>query len=180
MLVIGALACGPQKEPLVPTSGLGKGIIGLTMIYVLAFNMSWGPLAWTVATEMCVGRNRPRIMAVSVGVFWVCSWLVTFTLPYLFTTARLGAKIGFVYAGSATLSLLFVFFFLPESRGRLLEEIEEMYHDKIPARKWSGHHTRLVPEALNSSMLQGEAPFKGAGIVTVTEGSDETKKEGKA
>ena len=147
MLIIGGLASGPQKAPLVPEPPLAKTIISFILIYIFFFNLGWGPLAWTVASEMAVGRNRPRIMAVGTAVFWVASWLITFTLPYLFTTARLGAKIGYVYAGSATLSFLFVFFVIGETRGRTLEEIDEMLLDRVPARQWSTHRTRIRGEA---------------------------------
>jgi SP family sugar:H+ symporter-like MFS transporter len=149
MIIVGGLACGPKKAPLVPTSVLGQTIIGLCLIYMFIFNLGWGPLAWAVATEQCVGRNRPKIMAVSTAVFWICSWLVTFTLPYLFTTAKLGAKIGFIYGGGCVFSWLFVYFVLPETKGRSLEELEEMYRDGISSHKFKGHKTRIETDAHN-------------------------------
>ena len=167
MLVVGGLACGPEKAHLVPTSPLGQTIIGLALIYMFVFNAGWGPLAWAVATEQCVGHNRPRIMAVSTAVFWIFSWLVTFTLPYLFTTANLGAKIGFIYAGGCVCSWLFVFFVLPETKGRSLEELEEMYEDGISSRKWADHKTRIETEALNIT--------KGKHIVDIAERPVEIK-----
>ena len=155
MLVIGGLACGPQKSHLVPIAPLSKTIIGLALVYVFCFNLVWGPMAWTVATELGVGRNRPRIMAVSTAVFWFFSWLITFTLPYLFTTVQLGAKVGFIYAGSTfACTLLFVTLLLPETRGRTLEEIEEMFADRIPAFKWQGHHNiRTQAEAVTEEKV---------------------------
>jgi SP family sugar:H+ symporter-like MFS transporter len=60
----------------------------------------------------------------------------------------LGAKIGYVYTGSSVLSWLFVFFFLGETRGRSLEDIDEMYADRISARKWRDHKTRIGAEAM--------------------------------
>ena len=169
MLVIGGLACGPQQAHLVPIAPLSKAIIGLTLIYAFCFNLVWGPMAWTVATELGVGPNRPRIMAVSTGIFWLVSWLVTFTLPYLFTTAQIGARVGFVYAGATVLSLLFVTLLLPETRGRSLEEIEEMFADRIPPMKWKGHLTRtraetsLVTEGKEVAAAESEVPAANDG-----------------
>ncbi len=177
MLVIGGLACGPQMSHLVPVPILARTIVGLTLIYLFCFNLAWGPLAWTVATEICVGRNRPRIMAVATSVFWIFSWLVTFTLPYLYTTAQLGAKVGFVYFGSTVLTFSFVWFALPETRGRSLEEIEEMFNDGIPARKWKGHQTRILTEALTVvNEKRAEADDKGA-KATVSGANPEPAKE---
>jgi sugar porter (SP) family MFS transporter len=177
MLVIGGLACGPEKSFLVPVAPIGKAIIGLTLIFLFCFNLGWGPLAWTVATEICVGRNRSRIMAVSTSAFWFFSWLVTFTLPYLFTTARIGAKVGFVYAGSSTISLLFVLLLLPETQGRSLEEIEEMFIDKIPSRKWKDYRTRITTAALGIlEEKRAAVNITNTEVTETVEGSEKTEK----
>lgn len=34
---------------------------------------------------------------------------------------------------------LFIYFFLPETRGRTLEEIHEMFEEKVPSRKFKGY-----------------------------------------
>lgn len=69
-----------------------------SILYVFAFNLAWGPLAWVVATELSTGRNRQKIMSVGTACFWVIAFAVTFTLPYLFDAdkANLGPKIGWV------------------------------------------------------------------------------------
>jgi hypothetical protein len=89
MLIIGGLASGPQIAPTVPPEKYGQAAIAFIVrsicydvircadcchyvqcIYVFAFNMSWGPLAWSVATEMCVGPNRSKIMGIGTAAFW--------------------------------------------------------------------------------------------------------------
>jgi len=148
MLLVGALSCGPQASYLVPSLPYGKAIIGFACIAIFIFNLSWGPLAWVIATEVCPGPNRTRIMAVSVTCFWIFSWLVTFTMPYLFTTAGLGAKIGFIYFGYGLTGATFMFFCIGETRNRTLEEIDEMYRMRIPARKWKTYKTKIGKEAM--------------------------------
>ena len=147
MLIIGGLASGPQIAPTVPPEKYGQAAIAFIVrysyystitqmanyrlivhkcIYVFAFNMSWGPLAWSVATEMCVGPNRSKIMGIGTAAFWskyafrgfyvfmfylfpfaedirslsfflVVAWAVTFTLPYLYDPVG-GAGLGmFIY-----------------------------------------------------------------------------------
>jgi sugar porter (SP) family MFS transporter len=139
MLIIGGLASGPKIAPTVPPKAFGQAAVGFICIYVFAFNMSWGPLAWSVATEMCVGPNRSKIMGIGTAAFWIVAWAVTFTLPYLYNPVDgvgLGLKIGYIYSGGCLLSALFIWFYIGETRGRTLEEINEMFAKRVPARKW--------------------------------------------
>ena len=85
---------------------------------------------------MAVGRNRSKIYAISVGSFWVTVWVIVFTLPYLYYSASLGPKTGFVYTGLSFITLAYVYFCVGEVTGRTMEEINGFFRDGIPARKW--------------------------------------------
>ncbi|WVQ65249.1 uncharacterized protein L199_003422 [Kwoniella botswanensis] len=143
LLVVGALGAvagqGERFEPyLADHPSFGKAVAAMICLYVFAFNVAWGPLAWVVAAEMSTGRNRQKHLSIGTALFWVSAWAVTFTLPYLFqpNEAGLGPMIGFVYSLGALASLLFVYFFIPETIGRTLEEINFMMEARIPTRKW--------------------------------------------
>jgi len=88
---------------------------------------------------MSTGRNRQKHLSIGTTLFWVTAWAVTFTLPYLFQPddgAGLGPMIGFVsyttristkcqiYAFGGFLSVAFVYYVIPETSGRTLEEIK--------------------------------------------------------
>jgi SP family sugar:H+ symporter-like MFS transporter len=45
----------------------------------------------------------------------------------------LGSRIGMVYGGVSIISIAFVFFVVPEMKKRSLEELDEMFHAKVPA-----------------------------------------------
>ena len=66
------------------------------------------------------------------------NWLGTFTAPYFINPASLGwsAKYGYIWAGSNFILLVFTWFFLPETKDRTLEEVHEMFENKVPARKF--------------------------------------------
>ncbi|WWC60650.1 uncharacterized protein I303_103224 [Kwoniella dejecticola CBS 10117] len=143
LLVVGCLGAvagqGERFEPyLANHPSFGKAVAAMICLYVFAFNVAWGPLAWVVAAEMSTGRNRQKHLSIGTALFWVSAWAVTFTLPYLFqpTEAGLGPMIGFVYSLGALASLLFVYFYIPETIGRTLEEINFMMEARIPTRKW--------------------------------------------
>ncbi|KAF5652266.1 hexose facilitator [Fusarium sp. NRRL 25303] len=136
-----------------PSETVGKVIISFVIIEIVAFNFAWGPLGWTIASEMAVGRNRNKIYAVAVASFWVTVWATVFTLPYLYYSANLGPKTGFVYTGLCFVTLSYVYFCVGEVTGRSMEEINGFFRDGIPARHWKkqpfveaqrGHEVNLV------------------------------------
>ncbi|KAH7152784.1 general substrate transporter [Dactylonectria macrodidyma] len=119
-----------------PSQTIGKIIISFVIIEIVAFNFAWGPLGWTIASEMAVGRNRNKIYAVAVASFWVTVWVTVFTLPYLYYSAGLGPKTGFVYTGLCFVTWAYVYFCVGEVTGRSIEEINGFFRDGIPARHW--------------------------------------------
>lgn len=118
------------------STSIGKVIISFVIIEIAAFNFAWGPLGWTIASEMAVGRNRNKIYAIAVACFWVTVWAIVFTLPYLYYSANLGPKTGFVYTGLCLVTWAYVYFCVGEVTGRTMEEIEGFFRDGIPARQW--------------------------------------------
>ncbi|KAF5663220.1 hexose facilitator [Fusarium heterosporum] len=132
IFVVGCLGI-PSGQP---SEAVGKVIISFVIIEIVAFNFAWGPLGWTIASEMAVGRNRNKIYAVAVASFWVTVWATVFTLPYLYYSANLGPKTGFVYTGLCFVTLTYVYFCVGEVNGRSIEDINGFFRDGIPARHW--------------------------------------------
>ncbi|KAK7449812.1 hypothetical protein VKT23_013288 [Stygiomarasmius scandens] len=130
-------------------------------IYVFLFNLAWGPLAWVVATELSTGRNRQKIMSVGTACFWTTAFVVTFTLPYLFDQdkAALGPMIGFIYGGFCFLTLIFVYFFIPETLGRTLEEINFLMEAEVPTREWESYD--LATQVASSEKTKARSRFTG-------------------
>lgn len=56
------------------------------------------------------------------------------------SSANLQAKTYLIFAGWMLFSVLTVFFYLPETRGRSAAELDEMFEAKVPARKFSSKH----------------------------------------
>ncbi|EOD48664.1 Sugar/inositol transporter [Neofusicoccum parvum] len=132
----------------------GKVIISFVIIEITAFNFAWGPLGWTIASEMAVGRNRNKIYAIAVACFWVTVWVTVFTLPYLYYSADLGPKTGFVYTGLCFVSLAYVWFCVGEVTGRTMEEINDFFMKGIPARKWAEQPRLPQPEDGGSDTVE--------------------------
>jgi SP family arabinose:H+ symporter-like MFS transporter len=95
------------------------GLLG----FVACFAVSLGPVMWVLLSE--IFPNEYRGVAISVAGFWnaLVSASVTFVFPWELST--LGSAGTFlVYGLFASAALLFVLLFVPETKGRTLEELE--------------------------------------------------------
>ena len=62
-------------------------------------------------------------------------------------------QIGWVFAPVSFCALLFVFFFVPECKGKSLEEIDWLFHNHVPVRKFRDHEVPDIYEAHAAKVL---------------------------
>ncbi|KAL4184937.1 hypothetical protein AMTRI_Chr10g228070 [Amborella trichopoda] len=94
-----------------------------TLIYVFTFSIGAGPVTGLIIPELSSTRTRAKTMAFSFVVHWVCNFIVG--LLFLDLVEKFG--IGSIYASFGAVSLLsamFAKYFIIETKGRSLEEIE--------------------------------------------------------
>jgi SP family sugar porter-like MFS transporter len=102
-----------------------EGLPMLTMVVlaIAAYAMSLAPVTWVVLSEIFPNRIRGAAVAVSVFFLWVGSALLVQTFPFLNT--NLGAHGTFwLYAGICLVSFGLITRYLPETKGKSLEEVE--------------------------------------------------------
>ncbi len=101
----------------------GKPMLVLVLAAIACYAMSLAPATWVVISEIFPNRIRGGAMSITVTALWTACFLLTYTFPLL--NARLGAAGTFwTYAAICLAGLLFLFFRLPETRGKTLEQIE--------------------------------------------------------
>ncbi|KAK4796973.1 hypothetical protein SAY86_029299 [Trapa natans] len=103
-------------------------VVLLICIYVAAFAWSWGPLGWLVPSEIFPLEIRSAAQSVNVSV----NMIFTFLIAQVFLNMLCHMKFGlfFFFAFWVVVMTIFVYFFLPETKG---VPIEEMIH------VWKGH-----------------------------------------
>ncbi len=90
-------------------------------LYVVFFGVSWGPVVWVLLGEMFPNRIRAMALAVAAAAQWLANFAITSTFPVM---AQFSLPFSYgVYALFATLSLLFVWRFVRETRGVELEDM---------------------------------------------------------
>jgi len=99
-----------------------KAVLFWVLAYVASFALAMGPVVWVVISEIFPTRVRGRAMSVATVCLWVSCYGVSQLFPYMLET--LAGKTFHLYAAMCAVALVFVWLFVPETKGRTLEEIE--------------------------------------------------------
>lgn len=157
LVVVGGL--GTKR---VFSTGISAAIVVFSYVVIVCFNFSLGPLAFTIASEVAVGRNRNKIMSCSIVSFFFTVWVIAFTSPYLYYDAKLGPMLGFIYAGTTIVTLSYIWFCVGETKGRSILDIDRFFLNKVPARQWRTHvfetdtHDEQVMEKVENTTTSRE------------------------
>jgi SP family galactose:H+ symporter-like MFS transporter len=103
------------------------------MAYVASFAISLGPIFWLLISEIYPLKIRNSAEGVAATVNWGSNLVITLT--FLTLVEQLGPSWTFwLYGICAVGAWIFSFYFVPETKGRTLEEIEEFWRKSTSAR----------------------------------------------
>lgn len=105
-----------------------------TFIYIISFAISLGAILWLVVSEIFPLRVRGSAMGLAVFSCWFWNFVVSST--FLSLLASLGPSLTFmIYVGTCLLSIIYCYFYVPETKGMTLEEIENNIQKHLPLRE---------------------------------------------
>ncbi|XP_044498506.1 sugar transporter ERD6-like 16 isoform X2 [Mangifera indica] len=96
--------------------------VGGVLIYIAAFSLGMGAVPWVIMSEIFPINMKGIAGSLVVLVNWLGAWAVSFTFNFLMNWSSSGTF--FVYSGFSVMTILFVSKFVPETRGKTLEEIQ--------------------------------------------------------
>lgn len=112
----------------------GLGALVFMLIYVASFAVSWGPVTWVLLSEIFPNAIRGA-MSIAVAAQWIANLIISWTFPMMNDNTWL-TKIfhnGFaywIYGLMAILAAWFMWKFVPETKGKTLEEMEKLWKKK--------------------------------------------------
>ncbi|KAJ5472249.1 hypothetical protein N7530_006250 [Penicillium desertorum] len=142
--VLGTTTTGqdPAGNIIVQNAAAQKAAIAFICIFIFFFAASWGPIAWVVTGEIFPLKIRARSLSMTTATNWLVNWAIAYSTPYLVNygpgNANLQSKIFFVWFGCCFLCISFVYFFIYETKGLSLEQVDELYSEVSNARKSVG------------------------------------------
>ncbi|KAK2616260.1 Plasma membrane low glucose sensor [Conoideocrella luteorostrata] len=137
----GTLSSGqnPNGDVTVTNIAGQKAAVAFSCIYIFFFASTWGPLAWVVTGEIFPLKFRARSLSMTTATNWLFNWAIAYSTPYLVNYgdgfANLQSKIFFVWFACCFICIAFVYFFIYETKGLSLEEIDLLYTEVSSARK---------------------------------------------
>ncbi len=135
LLVIGALVMAVSMIALgclFNARAVGLGSLVAVVAYIAGFALSWGPVVWVLLSEMFPNSIKGLAMALAVAAQWAANIVVSVTFKILDGSSVLNALFnhGFaywIYGAFSLLAALFVVRYVPETKGKTLEAIQDLW-----------------------------------------------------
>ena len=139
---------GRRPLMLLGSTGMGIALVGVGLVaywqlfqwwalvfilgYIACFSMSVGPVTWVILSEIFPTQIRGRAMGIATICLWMANYVVSLTYPMMAQNPWLLARFhqGFpfwVYAGFCAVLVVVVWRWVPETKGKSLEEIERSW-----------------------------------------------------
>ncbi|KAI0033852.1 general substrate transporter [Vararia minispora EC-137] len=146
--VVGHLTLAPQNTPSNQLTSSersgGDTLIAFAVLHVFSFSMFWGPVPWVYLGESFPLRVRPKCIALGSATNWLWNFLLSFFAPRI--AGDIGPLILLIFCGMLIFGYFYVYFFIPETKGLSLEEVDEMYREGVKPWRSDGWKPHLMEE----------------------------------
>ncbi|OJJ59355.1 hypothetical protein ASPSYDRAFT_56960 [Aspergillus sydowii CBS 593.65] len=139
MLYIGLyvrIAPPVEGEPVIPA-----GYVALVCIFLFAaaFQFGWGPVCWIYVSEIPTARLRGLNVSFAAATQWLFNFVVARAVPNMLATVGAnGYGTYIIFACFCFSMFVFVWFFIPETKGLSLEKMDELFGITQPEQKDNG------------------------------------------
>jgi hypothetical protein len=134
-----------SRPPLAATA------IAFLVLLSCGFSVGYAPLTNVVMIEVVSLRLRDMTQRTAGCARVVANVIVGFTLPYMMDT--IGLQLGSLFGGICFFGFMFTYYCVPECKGKSLETIEHLFHEKVPSRKFDTY--QMTPHHQTTSTGRG-------------------------
>lgn len=99
--------------------------IGSVYLFIFSYASTWGPIAWVYQSEVFPLRVRSKGTGMATLSNWSNNALISFLTPLYFEP--MGANMYLIFSALGFVMACFVYFFVPETMGKTLEEMDEVF-----------------------------------------------------
>ncbi|GAA5860901.1 hypothetical protein JCM8547_003883 [Rhodosporidiobolus lusitaniae] len=111
-----------------------NAIIVFSYFFVCSFAITWGPGSWTYASEIFPNRVRAKAVSFSTATNWVFNFALAYATPPAFRNIQW--KTYMVFMTFNIVAAIHIFFMFPETKGRSLEEMEDVFNSGHAFSAW--------------------------------------------
>lgn len=102
--------------------------VALIWVYIAGFGATWGPVSWTVISEIFPLSIRAKGASIGASSNWLNNFAVAFFVPPMLKAWEWGTYIFF--AGFLFVGIFWVWFYLPETKNATLEDMDRVFKSK--------------------------------------------------
>ena len=111
---------------------VGLWALVAVVVYIAGFSLSWGPVVWVMLAEIFPNSIKGKAMALAVAAQWLANLFVSWSFKVVDGNSQLNAMFnhGFaywIYAAASVVAALFVMRYVPETKGKSLEAIQDIW-----------------------------------------------------
>ncbi|QID78847.1 Low-affinity glucose transporter hxt3 [Saccharomyces pastorianus] len=126
---VGVTRLWPNGQDQPSSKGAGNCMIVFACFYIFCFATTWAPIAYVVISETFPLRVKAKAMSIATAANWLWGFLIGFFTPFI--TGAINFYYGYVFMGCMVFAYFYVFFFVPETKGLTLEEVNDMYAEGV-------------------------------------------------
>ncbi len=136
LFIIGCVALAPPSNQ---TAIWAQASLAIVWLFVYASTV--GPLAYTIVPETSATRLRSKSVCLARNAYNIVNVIAGVLEPYMINPTEWNwkGKTAFFWFGTSFLTACWVFFRLPETRGRTYEELDILFAKRVNARKFKDH-----------------------------------------
>ncbi|EMC91569.1 hypothetical protein BAUCODRAFT_79734 [Baudoinia panamericana UAMH 10762] len=148
LALVGLLFCMGISGSINTTAAVTASV-GFYTMFNFFFNVGVGSIVYAIAGEIPTSILRQKTLAIALSVSAAANTFWSFVSPYIFNPeyGNLKAKIGFVFGACMVLFFVSGYFYVPETRRRTYEELDELFMNHVPARQFKKHVTVAEQQA---------------------------------
>ncbi|CAL9736955.1 high-affinity hexose transporter Hxt6p [Monosporozyma servazzii] len=148
---VGVTRLYPNGDDQPSSKGAGDCMICFTCFFIFCFATTWAPTAYVIVSESFPLRVKAKGMAISIAFNWMWNFLIGFFTPFI--TGAINFYYGYVFMGCLCFAWVYVFFFVPETKGLSLEEVNIMWEEGV--LPWKS--AQWVPPSKRDASYDAEA-----------------------
>jgi sugar porter (SP) family MFS transporter len=108
----------------------GGAYVALVMVYIFAifYSISWNGIPWIFCAEVFPTALRQACLVFTTCTQWLGQFIIAYSTPYMIEDIEFGT---FIFFGTSVVcGMVFSYFFLPETKGVALEDMDIMFESK--------------------------------------------------
>ncbi|XP_062216517.1 polyol transporter 5-like [Phragmites australis] len=142
-----------DRRPKGEATALGAVSIAAMLSFVASFASGMGPVAWVYCSEIYPLRLRAQAAALGTGLNRIMSGATTMSFLSLSNSITIAGSF-YLYACIAAAGWVFMYFFLPETMGKSLEDTVKLFGKDADDEDVGGRHERKKPTELGAQAQQ--------------------------